>query len=360
MQNKENNKVYKYPYNNPVPRPSVSMMARPFPSSHQFLTQEMARQDIDISRSQYTTPSQVSSDVNSIGTVTIATDYGFTTQGFMLDSATLTRNSFGASPNSFHDGRIVFQFPIIGSVYSITNVVAVEGLPFFIPQVATDTSIHPEYLYNQYIGVLISECTNDTNTFQPVLGNGANIPYMTGPAVGSSLLATPMLQRIAFNTPIREINQFTLTFYRNSSNPGNSTLEPIYLPKTNIEAKYVAGSGNIFRVSNADSVSEFIDQPSYIAGSSSYKAGVYINYTTASPRSSDITSLITSPSGWYASGFDYIGNTFQVDGLNLIPVESSFSADTQFVFTIMPNRIIIQFNFISRTGTKTNSMTVVL
>lgn len=361
-----NNNVYTYPYNNPIPRPSVSMMARPLPSSRQLIAQEMAKQDIELSRTQYNAPSQVSSNVNTIGTVTVATDYGFLTQGIMLDTSMPVKGSFGRSPDSFRSGKVTFQFPIIGSQYSITNVVAVEGLPFFIPQVSTDINIHPEYLYNQYVGVVISECTNDTNTFQPILGNGANIPYITGPAVGSSLYATPLLQRVAFNTAIREIDKFTINFYRLSSDPSVSILEPLALPKTNIEVvlvpaipiptPYVA----TFQVINNDTVTEFIRQDAYLNSSSTYKAGIYINYATSSPRTSAVTALIKeSASGWYAANFNYINNTFTVPGLDLSTVQTD-AANMTFVVTILPNRINLQFNFISRTGAKTNNLTVIL
>lgn len=349
----------RYPFNNPHPRPSVPPMAQGFPDTKSILKQLAAQEDIKDAQDKYNMPRQVGTSGNNtfIGD-NYSVEFGFTTQGFILDSAMprYNANIIESDNNNFKQGILSFDFPRIGSITSISNIVGLGVKPFFLPRIFADNTIHPDFYYNQFVGLQIGQLNTDTNVYQPIQGNGPNYLFSTGVPSASSVQVLPMEDRIAFNQAVQNINRFDVRIFRLSSRPGSLTMEPIALPMTNVSSSFIGGSGNVFRL-NAATASEFISQAGYTAGTL-----IPVNIT-AIHTNDPLTNVpdaaeaaIFSPNGWYASGLDYVNNTFMINGINL----NTFGvpANAVFIITIMPNRITIPMTFISRTGTITNNLTV--
>jgi hypothetical protein len=339
-------------FNQPHGRPVVSDMARGLPDSHQLVAQLMSQEDAISSRVKYTAPVQVgTSGVNSLNPSVSAPIFtGFAEQGILLDSAMPNGDTFYSSSGSFANGTIVFQMPRLSSGYTLTDTVAVELSPFYIPQIRNDITIHPEYLFAQKVYVRISEATGVTSNYQPILGDGATFVCLLTPAVGGSLLATPLNGRITFQRPISTISQLTFTFYRPSAVPNLYNIERMILPKTNLIAKYDIALG-LFECTDGDTVSNFVSQVVYAPGN---KFAVYITPIIPSGLSWSLPS-INAQFGWYASSLDYVNNRFTVNGLVVSPI--GFDPNIRFVITIMANRINLDLNVVMKVGAKTNDLT---
>lgn len=353
---------YPYPYNYPQPRPGQAPMAQGLPDDRQLISQLMAIEDQKNAQSRYEAPAQIGSSGTS-GPSIYGDIFGFESQGVILDSAIPTGNQMAYSPNTFHDGRINFAFPEIGSDFQLSNVVGIEGTQFMLPQKLMDTSLYPDYFYDQLVCLQIQDLSTSTNPYQPTNGNGATLIYSTDVPGGVSIMARPMSSRVIFNKAIPKLNRFNVAFFRLSSRPGDQTLEPIDLPKTNIAARFVNdGSGNLFQIINGDTCNEFITQSAY-AVNPTYKAAVYINIDNrATNNDAEAVRLTVTPTGFYSSSYNYTSQQFRVDNLSL-PLLPNFPgtnlSDMVFIFTIRPNRITLFFNIITRTGAKTNDLTFV-
>lgn len=355
-------------YNSPYGRPQVNDTARALPDSHELTKQFMAQEDAQNATSKYIASSQ--SGVS--GTTSLSDsgngDYGFLTFNVVLDSARFKRSSYGASPNTFHDGQIQFDFPQIGNLTYVSNVVALDLFQFFLPQRLTDTSLHPDYYFDQFIGVQVNELNTESNIYQPIIGNGVNAICLTATPSGTSITAYPMSTRIAFNRPIPTVDRISMTFYRLSRNPNVAIFEPLNMPKTVIQCVYKPHLipldplvNNRFQVIN-DSVDEFITLEAYLV-TPTFKAAVNMNLLSDDGILTQQTKLyIDNINGWYASGFDFVNNTFLVNGLDLSAYETQVNngAVISFNVIIMPNRITIAATFVCRTGAKTNDISVIL
>jgi len=356
------------PYNLPYGRPSMNDASRAFPDSHELTKQFMAQEDAQNATTKYIASSQsgVSGTTSLIDTV--SNDYGFLTYNVVLDSARPKLNSFGPSPDSFKVGTIAFDFPRIGNQYYVVNAVALDLFPFFLPQRLTDTSVHPDYYFDQFIGVQVNELNTESNVYQPIAGNGVNAVCMTATPSGTSVTVDPMSTRIAFNRPIPNVSSITMTFYRISRHPENTIFEPLDMPKTIVTAIFKPHLvpldlvvGNRFQVIN-DSITEFITQDAYLA-TPTFKAAIHLIplQDTAGMTTATLTT-IDNQYGWYAANFDFTNNTFLVPGLDLSAYAPAIVAGAVISFNIiiMPNRINITGTFICRTGSKTNDISVVL
>lgn len=339
-------------FNQPHGRPPVSDMARGLPDSHQLVAQLMSQEDVVSSRIKYISPVQVgTSGVNALDpTVSAPVFIGFVEQGILLDSAMPTGDSFYSSPGTFANGTIIFQMPRLSTGYTLTDTVAMELGQFYIPQIREDIAIHPEYLFAQKVYVRISEATGATSNYQPVHGDGATFVCLLTPAVGGSILATPINDKVTFQKPISTISQLTVTFYRPSSVPNLYNIERMILPKTNIICRYDMGLG-LFECTDGDLVSNFISQVAYVPGS---KFAVYVTPIVPEGLSWSLPSVPTQ-FGWYASALDYVNNRFAVTGLVIPPL--GFDPTIRFVVTIMANRINLELNVVMKVGAKTNDLT---
>lgn len=339
-------------FNQPHGRPPVSDMARGLPDSHQLVAQLMSQEDVASARVKYTSPVQVgTSGINALDpSVTAPIFTGFVEQGILLDSASPNGDTFYSSSGTFANGTIVFQMPRLSSGFTLTDTVAMELGPFYIPQIQNDITIHPEYLFAQKLYVRVSEATGVTSNYQPIRGDGATFAFQLSPAVGGSILATPINDRVTFQKPISNISQLTMTFYRPSAVPNLYNIERLILPKTNIICRYDLGLG-LFECTDGDQVSNFISQVAYAPGS---KFAVYVTPIIPDGISWSSPSIATQ-FGWYASALDYVNNRFAVTGLVIPPL--GFDPSIRFVVTIMANRINMELNVVMKVGAKTNDLT---
>lgn len=356
-------------FNNVLPRQQVSNMARGLPDPHELTKQLMGQEDIANARMRYVTPSQsaVSSTISLGDSPANSTDSGFLTFGVVADSAYPRLNFTGANSDSFHEGLIQFDFPQIGNSFNIVNAIAFEIYQYFLPQILTDPALHPDYYYDQFIGIQLSELNTESNVFQPINGSGVNFACITDTPSSTSVSAFPLLSRIYFNRPIPNINSLNMRFYRLARNPRLGVFESIRLPKTVVLCIYKphlvpldVPVSNRFQVIN-DSVTEFVSAEGY-AADPTYKAGIHLNIqnnTGVIPNS--YLAVIEHVNGWYASSFDFVNNTFLVVGLDLSPWTPAVEAGAVITFSciIMPNRITIVGSFICSSGIKTNGVTVV-
>jgi hypothetical protein len=159
-----------------------------------------------------------------------------------------------------------------------------------------------------------------------------------------------------------------MTFYRIARNPNAAIFEPLNMPKTVVQCIYKPHLipldplvVNRFQVIG-DTVDEFITTEGYIANPT-FKAGIHLNLLSDDGILSQATkTYIDNVYGWYASGFDFVNNTFLVTGVDLSAYEAQVNAGAVISFTviIMPNRINIAATFVCRTGAKTNDISVII
>lgn len=343
------------PFNQPHVRPSVSDMARGLPDSHQLVTQLMAREDLENAKIKYTAPSAVGSSGTMPSTsVVTSSAVGFTEQGILLDSATPNGDTFDTSSTTFFDGTISFQMPRLTSGFAVSDVVAMELYPFYIPQIRRDPNVHPSYLFAQKLYIRISEASSAISNYQPIRGDGATFVCNLSPAEGGALLATPIIDRVTFQTPISTISKLTFSFYRPSARPDLYNNERMFIPKTNIITRYDIPSGRFVCV-NGDSVSNFVSSDVY---QPTDKFAIYV--VPLIPTGLSWTPLtLNNQFGWYASALLYDAgipaNSFIVNGI--IDPSNLPDPSLRFIIVICQNRINLELNVIQRVGARTNDLT---
>lgn len=346
-------------YNKPLGRQQVNDASRALPDPHGLIGQLMGQEDAFNATAKYTMPGGSISETSAY--VTASNDFGFLTYAIVLDSAYPRLSYTGVSPDSFRNGTISFDFPRIGTSIGVSNIVAMDLQQFFLPQILTDTTLHPEYYYDQTIGIQITEINNTSNVVQPVIGSGMNFMCVTGTPSSTSVPVYPLVTRSTFNMPIPSIDRMTISFFRLSRNPISSIFEPIPLPKTNILCRYSPFPGpvnNRFSVIN-DTVSEFISAEAFLVDPA-FITGVHMNLVSDNNVLSLATrTILNYPNGWFASSFDYVNNTFLVNGIDLSAYNAQIAAGADFIFScmIMANRVTMQVSFIGKTGARTNDMT---
>lgn len=360
-----------------IPKKQVPMLQRGAQDSHELALSLMSQEDDDdirrnniiasmnsglptnaaISSSKSNSGSGQSVTTTNINTNSVS-NIGWDPLNVCLDSARMKSSAV----TSFTGNGWSFDLPTIRGVTRINNIVRITLNTFWLPNVQVDETIHPNYYYDQKVGVQIVELSNSVNTYQTITGPGAHWDCDLDVPNSGSIRCTPINRSISFTNPVTSLDSITFRFLRPARNIMGTMLEDIPIPKTLVIVSPIPGSNPARFIVQGDSVDNLypaalaLGKQVAVELSFTNDPSLAAAYQNINPA---IRSAIEFPAGWWATNISAIDNGFDILGLDLslLPPPPPTPGVWTFNCIIMSNRFTMNLTILSLNNNNMNKFT---
>lgn len=298
-----------------------------------------------------------SSSTTTINTSAVS-NVGWDPLNITLDSARMKSSAV----TSFTGNGWSFDLPVIRGVTRINNIVRITLNSFWLPNVPVDETLHPNYYYDQKVGVQIIELASSVNTYQTVTGPGVHWDCDLDVPNAGGIKCTPVNRSISFTTPVTSLDSISFRFMRPARNISGTTLEDIPIPKTLVIVAPIPGTNPARFIVQGDSVDNLYPAAlalgKQVAVELSFTNDPSLSnaYQSVSPT---IRSAIEYPAGWWATNISAIDNGFDIIGLDLslLPPPPAIPGLWTFNCIIMQNRFTMNLTVMGINSNNANKFT---